>query len=100
MTVTVKSNTPLTVPAQLQRRAGFKPGNRVTFKVSRGIINIVPDLPSPDDECTPAQRRIIDAEIKDARKGPYYGPFATADEAIKFLRRELRHRRAAERKTT
>ena len=100
MTVTVKSNTPLSVPAELQRRAGFKPGRRVELRVSGGIINIIPELPSADDEYTPAQRRAIDSQLKEARKGPYYGPFETADVAIKFLRTELRHRRAKKSKTT
>ena len=70
------------------------------FKVSGGIINIIPELPNADDEYTPAQRRVIDARLAEARKGPYYGPFKTADEAITFLRREMRNRKAAKRKTT
>jgi len=100
MTVTVKSKTHLTVPPQVQRRAGIKPGDRVEFKVSGGIINIIPELPSADDEYTPIQRRIIDASLEQARKGPYHGPFETADEAIKFIRREIRTRKAVKRKTT
>jgi hypothetical protein len=39
------------------------------------------------DEYTPAQRRAIDTRLAAARKGPYYGPFDTADEAINFLRK-------------
>ena len=100
MTVTVKSKTTLTVPPQVQRQAGIKAGDRVEFKVSGGIINIIPELPSADDEYTPAQRRIIDARLKAAGKGPYQGPFETADEAIKFLRREIRNRKATKLKTT
>jgi hypothetical protein len=59
---------------------------------------VVP-LPSADDESTPAQRRLIDAHLAEARKGPYYGPFETADEAIKFLSGEIRSRKAAKRGT-
>jgi len=94
MTVTVKDKTPLAVPAELQRKAGFKPGNRVEFKVSGGIINIISELPSAADEYTPAQRRAIDAKLKAARKGPYYGPFDTADEMIAHMKGELRKRAA------
>lgn len=83
MTDTVKSRTSLAIPPQVQRRAGIKPGDRVEFKVSGGIVNIIPELPSGDDENTPAQRRVIDAQLRQAQKGPYYGPFETADEAIK-----------------
>jgi hypothetical protein len=31
--------------------------------------------------------------LAEARKGPYYGPFKTADEAIAFLRKEIRKSR-------
>jgi bifunctional DNA-binding transcriptional regulator/antitoxin component of YhaV-PrlF toxin-antitoxin module len=99
MTVTVKSKDELVVPRAVQRRAGIKAGQRVRFKVSGGIISIIPDLPAADDEYTPAQRRVIDARLAEARKGPYYGPFETADEAITFLRKELRNRKAAKRMT-
>lgn len=98
MTVTVKSNDELMVPRAVQRKAGIKVGQRVEFKVSGGIISIIPDVPSADDEYTPAQRRVIDARLAEARKGPYYGPFETVDEAIKFLRREIKGRKAAKRK--
>lgn len=100
MTVTVKSKTTLTVPPQIQRNAGIRAGDQVEFKVSGGIISIIPKLPSADDEYTPAQRRVIDAHLAAARKGPYYGPFETADAAIKFLNKEIRNRKAGKRKTT
>ena len=92
MTTTVKDKNRLIVPPSIQRRAGIKTGDRLEFKVSGGIINIIPKLPSADDEYTPAQRRAIDAQLDEASKGPYYGPFETADDAVKFLRREI-HRR-------
>jgi bifunctional DNA-binding transcriptional regulator/antitoxin component of YhaV-PrlF toxin-antitoxin module len=100
MTVLVKNKPGLTVPPEVQRRAGIKAGDRVEFKVSGGIINIIPKLPSADDEYTPAQRRIIDAQLDEAEKGPFHGPFATADEAIKFIHKEIRNRKAPKRKTT
>ena len=100
MIVTVKSKAHLTVPPQVQRRAGIKTGDRVEFKVSGGIINIIPKLPSADDEYTPEQRRIIDARLAEPEKGPYYGPFETADQAIRFLNKEIRKRKANRRKTT
>jgi len=68
--------------------------------VSGGIINIIPELPNADDEYPPAQRRVIDVRLAEARKGPYYGPFKTADEAIAFLRKSIRNRKAAKRKIT
>lgn len=101
MTVIVKNGTSdLVVPSSIRRRAGIKAGDRLEFRVSGGIINIIPKLPSADDEYTPAQRRVIDAELEQAAKGPYHGPFATADDAIKFLHREIRNRKPSKSKTT
>ena len=99
MTVTVKSKAQLVVPPSVRRQAGIKAGDRLEFKVSGGIINIIPELPSADDEYTPEQRRVIDARLKGARKGPYHGPFETADDALKFLHKEIRSRNKTKRKT-
>ena len=98
MTVIVKSKDELVVPRSVRRRAGIKSGDRVKFKVSGGII--IPELPTADDEYTPAERRVIDARLAEARKGPYYGPFKTAGHAVAFLRKEIRNRKAAKPKTT
>jgi AbrB family looped-hinge helix DNA binding protein len=101
MTVIVKSNTTdLVVPKSVRRQAGIKPGDRLEFKVSGGIINIIPKLPSADDEYTPEQRRVIDAQLAEAAKGPYYGPFETADAAIRFVHQEIRQRKGSKSKTT
>lgn len=99
MTVVVKDKKKLVVPQAVSRRAGIKAGDQLEFKVSGGIINIIPKLPSARDEYTPTQRRAVDAQLKDAAKGPYYGPFETADSAIKFLRQEIRRRNASVPKT-
>src|SRR5580693_5614393 len=72
MTVVIKDQKQLVVPPSVSRRAGIKVGDRLEFKVSGGIINIIPILPSADDEYTPAQRKIIDTQLREAAKGPYY----------------------------
>jgi AbrB family looped-hinge helix DNA binding protein len=54
MTVVVKSKDELVVPRSVRRQAGIKSGDRVVFKVSGDIINIIPELPTADDEYTPA----------------------------------------------
>ena len=51
-----------------------------------GVINIAPKLPVADDEYTPAQRRVIDARLRKARKGPYHGPFDSVDEMLASLK--------------
>jgi antitoxin component of MazEF toxin-antitoxin module len=98
MTVTVKKKTPLVVPPAIQRQAGLTVGRQVEFRASGGVITITPKLPPVGDEYTSDQRRSIDRRLAEARKGPYYGPFETADEAVKFLRKEIRTRRTARRK--
>ena len=102
MTVTVKRNTTLIVPPSVRRRAGLKAGDRVEFRVSGGRITIVPKPPTADDEYTPEQRRIIDARLakadEDIQHGRVYGPFEV-EEAIQFLRKEIKVRKANKRKT-
>ncbi len=89
--ITVKKKTPLTVPEPVRRRAGFKPGDQVEFKACGGVITIR-KLPSASDEYTPAQRRIIDAQLDKAEKRPFHGPFNTVDGMIAHLKREVKRR--------
>lgn len=90
MTITVKTKTGLLVPPSVQRRAGIKNGDRLEFKVSGGIITIVPKLPTADDEYTPEQRAIVDAQLaeglEDIRKGRVSPKFDTVDEMLASLK--------------
>jgi bifunctional DNA-binding transcriptional regulator/antitoxin component of YhaV-PrlF toxin-antitoxin module len=97
MTTVVKDRSQLLVPTSIQKRAGIKLGDKVEFRASGGVITIVPKLPSAADEYTPAQRRVIDARLAEARKGPSLGPFDTAEEMIAHMKSELRKRAAAKR---
>ena len=102
MTITVQRNRALIVPPSVRRKAGLKAGDRVEFKVSGGLITIVPELPSANDEYTPEQRRIIDARLAkaddDIKNGRVYGPFDDVEDAIQFLRKEIKARKATKRK--
>jgi bifunctional DNA-binding transcriptional regulator/antitoxin component of YhaV-PrlF toxin-antitoxin module len=93
MGIVVSTKSELVVPRSVRRRAGLRSGQKVEFKVSGGVISIVPELPAADDEYTPAKRRVVDERLRQARKGPYYGPFASPDEAISFFRRYVRKHR-------
>lgn len=42
MTVTIKEKSQILVPRTLQRQAGFKMGDEIELRASRGIITIVP----------------------------------------------------------
>jgi AbrB family looped-hinge helix DNA binding protein len=48
MAVTLKPNTEITVPRSIRRKAGFKAGDRIEFRVAGRSITIVPKL-SPDE---------------------------------------------------
>jgi bifunctional DNA-binding transcriptional regulator/antitoxin component of YhaV-PrlF toxin-antitoxin module len=94
MSVAVRNNNkmPLVVPPAVRRKAGFKSGQELEFKASGGVITIVPKLPSAVGEYTHEQRRIVDAQLDEAEKGPFHGPFDTADQMIAHMKRELKKR--------
>ncbi len=96
MTVTVRniSKTPLVVPPSVRRKAGHKNGEDLEFRVSGGVITILPKLPAADDEYTPAQRRALDAQLAeglaDIKAGRTHGPFGTHRQMIGFLHAEVK----------
>jgi AbrB family looped-hinge helix DNA binding protein len=98
MTVVVKPKADLVVPRSVRRRAGIKAGDQLEFKVSGGVINIIPKLPPADDEYTPEQRRIIDARLaeskEDFKKGRTFGPFETPEAMIAFLHGQVKASRS------
>jgi bifunctional DNA-binding transcriptional regulator/antitoxin component of YhaV-PrlF toxin-antitoxin module len=101
MTITVKNKTPLVVPPAIRRRAGLKSGQDLEFKVSGGVITILPKLPTADDEYTPEQRRVIDARLAeglaDIEAGRTFGPFNGADEMIAHMEARATKRTTAKR---
>ena len=103
MTVTVKNKTPLVVPPAIRRRAGLRSGQDLEFKVSDGVITIVPRQPTADDEYTPEQRRVIDARLAeglaDIKAGRTFGPFDGGDETIAHMEARATKRRTAKRAT-
>jgi bifunctional DNA-binding transcriptional regulator/antitoxin component of YhaV-PrlF toxin-antitoxin module len=88
MTVTVKNKPGLTVPAKVQRQARLKIGELLEFRVSGGVITILPKLPAA--EYTPAQRRRLDAQLAegldDIAKGRVSPRFNTVDEMLASLK--------------
>jgi len=92
MTVTVKNKRPLVVPPAVQRRAGLTASKELEFRASGGVVTITEKPPDAEDEYTPEQRRIIDAQLAEAEKGPFHGPFNTADDMIAHIKGELKRR--------
>lgn len=103
MTVIVNAKAELVVPRSVHRRAGIKAGDQLEFKVSGGVIHIVPKLPSAPDQYTPRQRRVIDralaAGLDDIKKGRLHGPFESHEEMIEFLHRQTNKAEEKSKKT-
>jgi hypothetical protein len=101
MTVAVKNNNkmPLVVPPAVRRKARFKSGQELEFRVSAGVITIVPRMPDKDGEYTPQQRRAIDTRVAeglaDIKAGRTFGPFNSAGEMIAHMERRLSKRTSA-----
>ncbi len=78
------------VPLSIRRRAGIKPGDRLEFKVARGVITIVSQSQIADDDETQEQRRIIDAQLaeglEDIRRGRVSRSFDTVEEMLASLK--------------
>jgi len=102
MTIVVKKQKELVVPTSVQRRAGIRTGDRLEFKVSGGVISILPKRPRTEDDYTPEQRRNIDARLakadEDIKHGRVYGPFNTADEMAASIEANIKKLRAVRRK--
>ena len=109
--VKIQRKGQVTLPSRFRVAAGFSEGDFVEMSMQNGKIVVTPQVvidrskfPNADDEYTPAQRRVIDARLADAEEdikaGRVHGPFDTADEAIAFLNKEIRARKASDRKKT
>jgi len=54
----------------VRRRAGFKAGDQVKFKASRGVVTILTkNLPSPDDTFTLEEAKKVRHAFKQVREG-------------------------------
>jgi hypothetical protein len=65
----------MTLPNEVRSSVGLADADLVDVKVAA------------DDEYTPEERRNIKAQIKEAAKGPFYGPFKSGAEVVAFLRK-------------
>ena len=100
--VKVQHKGQMTIPIAVRSAVGVSDGDLVDVKVVGRKIVITPTLvidrskfPTADDEYTPEQRRIIDARLREAEKGPFHGPFKNGAEVAAFLRKTIKSRRGA-----
>ena len=66
----IQNKGQVTIPTAIRRKAGLSKGDLVNFAFQRGRIIVTPrvvidrsQFPTADDEYTPEQRRIVDAEL-------------------------------------
>lgn len=70
MTLTLKPKAEITVPKSVRRKAGIKPGDRVEFRVSGHVINIIPKpkrVAAGDQTLTPEEAKLVrrgEAQLK------------------------------------
>ena len=104
MAIPVKrTTTDLVVPPRVRRQAGIKAGDKLEFKVSRGLITIFAKPSTAADEYTSEQRRLIDREIakglEDIKRGRTYGPFNTVEEMAASIEANIKKTRRASKKS-
>ena len=82
----------VTIPTRVRKQAGLSKGDVVEFSYRQGKIVMIPKTVIDRskfpvaDEYTPEQRRAIDVALREAEKGPFYGPFKRGGEVAKFLK--------------
>lgn len=91
----------MTLPTRLRTLAGIAEGDFVEAVFLRGKIVITPKVmidrskfPNADNDYTPEQRRIVDAQLAeglaDIKAGRVHGPFASAKEASAYIEKSVR----------
>jgi AbrB family looped-hinge helix DNA binding protein len=95
--VRVQPKGQMTIPRRVRSAVGLVDGDLVEVRAVGKRIVIVPQLvidrskfPNADDEYTPEQRRIINARLDEAEKGPFHGPFKGGAEVAAFLKKKIR----------
>jgi AbrB family looped-hinge helix DNA binding protein len=95
--VKIQRKGQMTLPTRVRTAVGLADGDLVDVKVTGRRIVITPTLvidrskfPTADGEYTPEQRRMIDARLDKAEKGPFFGPFKNGDEVAAFLKKRQR----------
>ena len=84
----------MTLPTGVRAAMGLAEGDLVDVKVTgrRIVITPTPEVDrskfrTANDEYTPEQRRIIDARLAKAEKGPFFGPFKNGTEVAAFMKK-------------
>jgi AbrB family looped-hinge helix DNA binding protein len=81
----------VTIPTRIRTRLGIADGDVLDMKVrSNCVVLTRKAADGADDELTPEQRRIVDAQLaeglEDVKMGRVYGPFKTIAELERSMR--------------
>jgi AbrB family looped-hinge helix DNA binding protein len=103
--VRIQRKGQMTLPSVIRAAVGLDDGDLVDVRVSGRRIIVTPTLvidrsrfPPAEDEYTPEQRRIINARLDKAEKGPFFGPFKNGAEVAAFLKKRRRANKPAKSK--
>src|SRR5258708_3690807 len=101
MTITLTNEMQRMLPPGVRRKAGFKasderPAGSESHR--RHCHSYQQTGFAEEDEYTPEQRRAIDAQLDEAEKGPFHGPFNSADKMIAHMKGNLKKRAASKSK--
>jgi AbrB family looped-hinge helix DNA binding protein len=91
MSVTLKPKTEIIVPKSIRRKAGFKPGEQVEFKVSDRTITIVPKRTSEErEDYLEAHDPGVQEAISESNADIAAGRTKSAEELLRPLTRRKR----------
>ena len=81
----------VTIPTRIRAKLGIADGDVLVMKVrSNCVVLTRKAADGADDELTPEQRRIVDAQLaeglEDVKMGRVYGPFKTIAELERSMR--------------
>jgi AbrB family looped-hinge helix DNA binding protein len=80
----------VTIPTRIRTRLGIADGDVLDMKVRSNCVVLTRKTIDEDDELTPEQRKIIDAQLaeglEDVKMGRVYGPFKTVAELERSMR--------------
>jgi AbrB family looped-hinge helix DNA binding protein len=85
----------VTIPTRIRTRLGIADGDVLDMKVRSNCV-VLTRKDDAEEELTPEQRRIIDAQLaeglEDVKMGRVYGPFKTITELERSMREVARSR--------
>ena len=98
--VRIQHKGQVTLPTEVRSSVGLADGDLVEIRVAGRKIIITPTMvidhsqfPSAGDEYTPEQRGKIKAQIREAAKGPFFGPFKSGAESAAFIEKTPKSQR-------